>query len=198
MNIAERLKDLRKKARYSQEQVAEILNVSRQAVSKWESAQGYPDIENIIKLAQMYEVSTDYLLLGKEPLTPHTAEADISEIRVSEIDPFETEFSEMKLSETKSSETKPSETKLFDAKPSETKPSETEFTESKLSETEIFETEISQADISRTENRTKREMSPETKKTIRIIAIIVAIIGASAIFTVFLIAALTLLNQFFG
>ncbi len=193
MNIAERLKDLRKKARYSQEQVAEILNVSRQAVSKWESAQGYPDIENIIKLAQMYEVSTDYLLLGKEPLTPHTAEADIPETRVSETDPFETEFTDMKLSETKSSETKPSETKLFDAKPSET-----EFTESKLSETEIFETEISQADISRTENRTKREMSPETKKTIRIIAIIVAIIGASAIFTVFLIAALTLLNQFFG
>ena len=163
MNIAERLKDLRKKARYSQEQVAEILNVSRQAVSKWESAQGYPDIENIIKLAQMYEVSTDYLLLGKEPLTPHTAEADIPETRMSETDPFETEF-----------------------------------TESKLSETEIFETEISQAEISRTENRTKREMSPETKKTIRIIAIIVAIIGASAIFTVFLIAALTLLNQFFG
>ncbi len=183
MNIAERLKDLRKKARYSQEQVAEILNVSRQAVSKWESAQGYPDIENIIKLAQMYEVSTDYLLLGKEPLTPHTAEADIPETRMSETDPFETEFTEMKLSETK---------------PSETNPSETEFTESKLSETEIFETEISQAEISRTENRTKREMSPETKKTIRIIAIIVAIIGASAIFTVFLIAALTLLNQFFG
>ena len=178
MNIAERLKDLRKKARYSQEQVAEILNVSRQAVSKWESAQGYPDIENIIKLAQMYEVSTDYLLLGKEPLTPHTAEADIPETRMSETDPFETEFTEMKLSETKPSETKSSETNL--------------------SETEIFETEISQAEISRTENRTKREMSPETKKTIRIIAIIVAIIGASAIFTVFLIAALTLLNQFFG
>ena len=178
MNIAERLKDLRKKARYSQEQVAEILNVSRQAVSKWESAQGYPDIENIIKLAQMYEVSTDYLLLGKEPLTPHTAEADIPETRMSETDPFETEFTEMKLSETKPSETKSSETN----------PSETEFTE----------TEISQAEISRTENRTKREMSPETKKTIRIIAIIVAIIGASAIFTVFLIAALTLLNQFFG
>ena len=188
MNIAERLKDLRKKARYSQEQVAEILSVSRQAVSKWESAQGYPDIENIIKLAQMYEVSTDYLLLGKEPLTPHTAEADIPETRMSETDPFETEFTEMKLSETKPSETKSSETN----------PSETEFTESKLSETEIFETEISQAEISRTENRTKREMSPETKKTIRIIAIIVAIIGASAIFTVFLIAALTLLNQFFG
>lgn len=66
MNIAERLKDLRKKAGYSQEQVAEMLGISRQAVSKWESAQGYPDIENIIRLAQIYQVSTDHILLSAE------------------------------------------------------------------------------------------------------------------------------------
>ena len=48
MNIADRLKELRKKAGYSQEQLAEMLNISRQAVSKWESAQGNPDIENLI------------------------------------------------------------------------------------------------------------------------------------------------------
>lgn len=66
MNIADRLKELRKKAGYSQEQLAEMLDVSRQAVSKWESAQGNPDIENVIKLTKIYHVSTDYILLGHE------------------------------------------------------------------------------------------------------------------------------------
>lgn len=66
MNIADRLKDLRKNAGYSQEQLAEMLEISRQAVSKWESAQGYPDIENVIRLSQIYHVSTDYILLGSK------------------------------------------------------------------------------------------------------------------------------------
>ena len=66
MNIADRLKELRKKAGYSQEQLAEMLDVSRQAVSKWESAQGNPDIENLIKLTEIYHVSADYILLGHE------------------------------------------------------------------------------------------------------------------------------------
>ncbi len=66
MDIAERLQDLRKKAGYSQEQVAEMLGISRQAVSKWESGQGKPDIENIIKLTEVYSVSADYILLGSE------------------------------------------------------------------------------------------------------------------------------------
>ena len=66
MDIAERLQDLRKKAGYSQEQVAEMLGISRQAVSKWESGQGKPDIENIIKLTEVYSVSADYILLCTE------------------------------------------------------------------------------------------------------------------------------------
>ena len=66
MDIAERLQDLRKKAGYSQEQVAEMLGISRQAVSKWESGQGKPDIENIVKLTEVYSVSADYILLGTE------------------------------------------------------------------------------------------------------------------------------------
>lgn len=64
MNIAERLQELRKQANYSQEQVAEKLNISRQAISKWESGQGNPEIENIIKLTELYHVSADYILLG--------------------------------------------------------------------------------------------------------------------------------------
>ena len=78
MNIADRLKELRKKAGYSQEQLAEMLDVSRQAVSKWESAQGNPDIENLVKLTEIYHVSADYILTGhtKEdlPKVPETPE----------------------------------------------------------------------------------------------------------------------------
>lgn len=66
MNIADRLKELRKKAGYSQEQLAELLDISRQAVSKWESGQGNPDIENVIRLTEIYGVSADHILLGRE------------------------------------------------------------------------------------------------------------------------------------
>jgi Predicted transcriptional regulators len=66
MDIAGRLQELRKKAGYSQEQVAELLGLSRQAVSKWESGQGKPDIDNIVKLTEVYHVSADYILFGKE------------------------------------------------------------------------------------------------------------------------------------
>lgn len=66
MDIADRLQELRKKAGYSQEQVAEMLGLSRQAVSKWESGQGKPEIDNIVKLTVIYNVSADYILLGIE------------------------------------------------------------------------------------------------------------------------------------
>lgn len=66
MNISERLHELRKQAGYSQEQVAEMLEISRQAVSKWESGQGKPEIDNIVKLTEIYNVSADYILLGTE------------------------------------------------------------------------------------------------------------------------------------
>lgn len=73
MDIAERLQELRKKAGYSQEQVAEQLGLSRQAVSKWESGQGKPEIDNIVKLVELYGVSADYILLGIENSTPTPA-----------------------------------------------------------------------------------------------------------------------------
>lgn len=66
MDIAERLQALRKKAGYSQEQVAEMLGLSRQAISKWESGQGKPEIDNIVKLTEIYNVSANYILLGTE------------------------------------------------------------------------------------------------------------------------------------
>ena len=67
MDLAERLQDLRKKAGYSQEQLADLLGIPRQAVSKWEASQGKPEIDNIIKLTEIYHVSADYILLGTEP-----------------------------------------------------------------------------------------------------------------------------------
>ena len=73
MDIAERLQELRKKAGYSQEQVAEQLGLSRQAVSKWESGQGKPEIDNVVKLMELYGVSADYILLGIENSTPTPA-----------------------------------------------------------------------------------------------------------------------------
>lgn len=69
MDISERLQELRKKEGYSQEQVAEMLGLSRQAISKWESGQGKPEIDNIIKLTEIYHVSADYILLGTEKVS---------------------------------------------------------------------------------------------------------------------------------
>lgn len=69
MEMSERLQKLRKKAGYSQEQASEMLGLSRQAISKWESGQGKPDIESVIKLAEIYQVSADYILLGTEQNT---------------------------------------------------------------------------------------------------------------------------------
>lgn len=62
MTLADKIIEGRRRAGLSQEGLAERLSVSRQAVSKWESAQAMPDIERVIKLAALFGVSTDYLL----------------------------------------------------------------------------------------------------------------------------------------
>lgn len=67
MNIADRIQHLRKSKGISQEALADIIGVSRQAVSKWESEQSTPDIEKIILLSNYFETTTDYLLKGIEP-----------------------------------------------------------------------------------------------------------------------------------
>ncbi len=66
MNIADRIQGLRKSKGISQEELADIIGVSRQAVSKWESGQSSPDIEKMILLSNYFEVTTDYLLKGIE------------------------------------------------------------------------------------------------------------------------------------
>lgn len=68
MNIADRIQTLRKTKGLSQEQLADAIGVSRQAVSKWESEQTTPDLEKIILMSEIFEVTTDYLLKGIEPI----------------------------------------------------------------------------------------------------------------------------------
>lgn len=62
MTTGEKIYSLRKEARITQEEFAEKLEVSRQAVSKWESDLSYPETEKLIKIAQMFGVTCDYLL----------------------------------------------------------------------------------------------------------------------------------------
>ena len=62
MNLAEKIYELRKSRHWSQEELAQALDISRQSVSKWESNQSIPDSEKIIQLSQLFDVSTDYLL----------------------------------------------------------------------------------------------------------------------------------------
>lgn len=60
--IGENLQQLRKRARFSQEQVAERIGVSRQAVAKWESGETTPDLPNCVALANLYDVTLDELV----------------------------------------------------------------------------------------------------------------------------------------
>ena len=75
---AERFVELRKKAGYSQEELADKIGVSRQAISKWECAESSPDTDNLIALAELYGVSIDELINGKTDRAPETVkdEAD--------------------------------------------------------------------------------------------------------------------------
>ncbi len=82
MIFADKLINLRKKAGWTQEELAEQMNVTRQSVSKWEGAQSVPDLEKIIRLSNLFGVSTDYLLKDEiEDTDGNFLSEDISEIR---------------------------------------------------------------------------------------------------------------------
>ena len=81
MILADKIIELRKKNGWSQEELAEKLGVSRQAVSKWEGAQSVPDIQRILEMSRLFGVSTDYLLkddmdYGSEALAESAEETD--------------------------------------------------------------------------------------------------------------------------
>lgn len=65
MNIGERIYELRRKNSMSQEDLAEKMNVSRQSISKWESSQSVPEVERIVQLSNIFNVSTDWILKGE-------------------------------------------------------------------------------------------------------------------------------------
>ena len=62
MTLGEKLSKLRKEYNYTQEQLADVLGVSRQSISKWESDIAYPETDKLIKMGKLFECSMDYLL----------------------------------------------------------------------------------------------------------------------------------------
>ena len=84
MTIADRIQSLRKSKGMSQEELADKVGVSRQAVSKWESEQATPDLDKVVIMSDIFEVTTDYLLKGIEPVKSddHKTMADVIDQKV--------------------------------------------------------------------------------------------------------------------
>jgi len=88
--FGENLKEMRKAKNLSQEELAEKLNISRQAVSRWEANQGYPEVEMLLNLADILDCSLDYLMYGKNknseiptgrlPITIYSPEENLTTI----------------------------------------------------------------------------------------------------------------------
>ena len=91
MNIAEKISRLRRQRGWSQEELAERMNVSRQAVSKWESTQSSPDLEKLVQLSELFGVTTDELLKDDAPLPetlPAAQEDCLHRVTMSEAEDF--------------------------------------------------------------------------------------------------------------
>ena len=93
MILADKIIKLRKEHGWSQEELALKLNVSRQSVSKWESMASIPDLEKIIKLSELFGVSTDYLLRDEMEVDPNASEA------VDKYEPLEEKVRQVSLEE---------------------------------------------------------------------------------------------------
>lgn len=65
MTLGDKLSKLRKENNYTQEQLADVLGVSRQAISKWESDTTYPETDKLIRMSELFDCSLDYLLKDK-------------------------------------------------------------------------------------------------------------------------------------
>lgn len=84
MILAEKIMQLRKQNGWSQEELAEKLGVSRQAVSKWESAASVPDLNRILQMSDLFGVSTDYLLRdGIEQTAPPEQISDDGVLKIT-------------------------------------------------------------------------------------------------------------------
>ena len=76
MTFGNKLSALRKENNYTQEQLAELLGVSRQSISKWESGTAYPETEKLIRISTLFDCSLDYLLrdVPRTPAAPRSCE----------------------------------------------------------------------------------------------------------------------------
>jgi len=88
MTIGEKIYALRKQQNLSQEELSTILNVSRQAISKWETSESIPDVNNVVQLSEIFDVTTDFILKNgwhepgatseeAQPATTHTSNTTI-------------------------------------------------------------------------------------------------------------------------
>ena len=75
--LAERIRELRRARGLSQEELADQVGVSRQAVSKWEGDQSLPELDKVLALSLLFETSTDYLLKGERPARRNQPDARI-------------------------------------------------------------------------------------------------------------------------
>ncbi|MGM0169594.1 hypothetical protein IGI39_003910 [Enterococcus sp. AZ135] len=74
MDVGERLKERRNELQLKQGYVAEELGITRQTMSNWENGRSYPDIERIIRLSEIYDLSLDELLKGDQEMVKHLQE----------------------------------------------------------------------------------------------------------------------------
>lgn len=92
MILADKIIRLRKKNGWSQEELADKMNVSRQAVSKWESAQTIPDLEKILQLGTLFGVTTDYLLKDEiedeEFSNDNSSDTNVKKITIEEANTY--------------------------------------------------------------------------------------------------------------
>lgn len=83
--LSEKIKNLRRKYRLSQEELAERLQVSRQSISKWECGSSTPEIEKIVQLSKLFQVTTDYLISDtndNNDIAPATEGSDLNRLSV--------------------------------------------------------------------------------------------------------------------
>ena len=79
MILADKIMTLRKKAGWSQEELAARLNISRQSVSKWEGAQSIPDMDKVVQMNRLFGVTTDFLLKDELEIEEHTQSEPMDE-----------------------------------------------------------------------------------------------------------------------
>lgn len=79
MTLGDKLSKLRKENNYTQEQLADVLGVSRQAISKWESDTTYPETDKLIRMSELFDCSLDYLLKDKVE-TDNETQTDDSDV----------------------------------------------------------------------------------------------------------------------